>query len=40
MGEFVMHRLFPIVCTMSLTASVVIVAVLGPLWLGTYRYRD
>ena len=28
MGEFVMHRLFPIVCNMSLTASVVIVAVL------------
>ena len=24
MGEFVMHRLFPIVCNMSLTASVVI----------------
>lgn len=28
MGEFVMHRLFPIVCNMSLTASVVILAVL------------
>ena len=26
MGEFVMHRLFPIVCNMSLTASVVILA--------------
>ena len=29
MGEFVMHRLFPIVCNMSLTASVVILAVLA-----------
>lgn len=29
MGEFVMHRLFPIVCNMSLTASVVIPAVLA-----------
>ena len=26
MGKFVMHRLFPIVCNMSLTASVVILA--------------
>jgi len=35
MGEFVMHRLFPIVCNMSLTASVVILAVLaGRLLLG------
>ena len=29
MGEFVMHRLFPIVCNMSLTASVVILEALG-----------
>lgn len=29
MGEFVMHRLFPIVCNMSLTASVVILVVLA-----------
>lgn len=29
MGEFVMHRLFPIVCNMSLTASVVILTVLA-----------
>ena len=29
MGEFVMYRLFPIVCNMSLTASVVILAVLA-----------
>ena len=29
MGELVMHRLFPIVCNMSLTASVVILAVLA-----------
>ena len=29
MGEFVMHRLFPIVCNMSLTAGVVILAVLA-----------
>ena len=29
MGEFVMHRLFPIVCNMSLTASGVILAVLA-----------
>lgn len=29
MGEFVMHRLFSIVCNMSLTASVVILAVLA-----------
>ena len=29
MGEVVMHRLFPIVCNMSLTASVVILAVLA-----------
>lgn len=29
MDEFVMHRLFPIVCNMSLTASVVILAVLA-----------
>ena len=29
MGEFVMHRLFPIICNMSLTASVVILAVLA-----------
>lgn len=29
MGKFVMHRLFPIVCNMSLTASVVILAVLA-----------
>ena len=29
MGEFVMHRLFPIVCNMSLTASVVILAILA-----------
>ncbi len=28
MIEFVMHRLFPTICNMSLTASVVIVAVL------------
>ena len=29
MGEIVLHRLFPIVCNMSLTASVVILAVLA-----------
>lgn len=28
MGNFVMHELFPTICNMSLTASVVIVAVL------------